>query len=392
MSDNIAVLVSNSAVGNNTAKCSVCSSSREGFPEKDFNKTLSEYMSSDQQDSLKNGQPFTDPDSKMHRTQNKTIDSAQSSRQTSNHKSETTQNSPDSLEDSSKKQKDEELELQNVTQTLTTPSNNNLVPVTLLNIESAQAISNGMSQSDQSQSLVMQTNNPHGNAIPMKQTISSQVQSSLTDDQQPPLLSRVNEDQKNTATNNKNQFVSVIKTEESELSLSTKPQETNPSVDAFGLADPSQIANGTHNEVIKTTTINTPMHSSSWDTDIAHHVLTLRHNGTNLATLLINPDHLGPIQVTIAIDAQSVTNIQFATDNPMVRSALSQALPTLVSLFESSGIELGNTSVGSQAQSSPNEPQQQEHHRRSKSDQPLAQANESNEQLATINNLVNMYV
>lgn len=95
-------------------------------------------------------------------------------------------------------------------------------------------------------------------------------------------------------------------------------------------------------------------YSDNWNTSVHQQVLSLRHNNIDNATLILNPEHLGPIHVSIQIDAQSQTSIQFWSQNADVRQALRDGLPNLNSLFQASGLQLDSADVSSQQNSSDN--------------------------------------
>lgn len=101
-------------------------------------------------------------------------------------------------------------------------------------------------------------------------------------------------------------------------------------------------------------TIANNFYSDNWNTSTQQQVLSLRHNNIDNATLILNPEHLGPIHVSIQIDAQSQTSIQFWSQNADVRQALRDGLPNLNSLFQESGLQLGSADVSSQQNSSDN--------------------------------------
>lgn len=129
--------------------------------------------------------------------------------------------------------------------------------------------------------------------------------------------------------------------------------------------------------------------SEGWNEDLGEKILSLRHNGINQATLKLNPDNLGSIQVHIAIDAQSVASIQFLSDNPQVRSALTQSLSTLDTMFKDAGIHLGDTNIGSQSQSTPNQSKDQEGNRKMSS---ITQSDNDKleDTIANVSHLVNI--
>jgi flagellar hook-length control protein FliK len=135
-------------------------------------------------------------------------------------------------------------------------------------------------------------------------------------------------------------------------------------------------------------------YSNNWNDSVHQQVLLLRHNNIDNATLVLNPEHLGPIHVSIQIDAQSQTSIQFWSQNPDVRQALRDGLPNLSSLFQESGLELGSADVSSQQNSSSNNsnPRQNQANGQSNvTNDDLSIENQVNTSL-TVSNLVNVYI
>jgi flagellar hook-length control protein FliK len=135
-------------------------------------------------------------------------------------------------------------------------------------------------------------------------------------------------------------------------------------------------------------------YSDNWNTSVHQQVLLLRHNNIDNATLVLNPEHLGPIHVSIQIDAQSQTSIQFWSQNPDVRQALRDGLPNLNTLFQDSGLQLGSADVSSQQNSfsDNNNPKQSQANKQSGlSSDDLNPDNQVDTPL-TVTNLVNVYI
>ncbi len=103
--------------------------------------------------------------------------------------------------------------------------------------------------------------------------------------------------------------------------------------------------------------INNRLHESGWNEAFSQRIIFMNHNNINSANITINPEHLGPIQVQLQINAHQQTTIQFFAEHPEVRQTIQNSLPQLNSLFEQSGIQLGQTSVSSQQSHSENNKQ-----------------------------------
>lgn len=91
--------------------------------------------------------------------------------------------------------------------------------------------------------------------------------------------------------------------------------------------------------------IATPFGNERWQTAMNQHVMNMVSSGDDVASLTLSPPDLGPIQVVLKVDNQSV-NTSFITDNPLVRQALEDGMQDLRDRMESQGLQLGQTFVG----------------------------------------------
>ncbi|HSH87811.1 MAG TPA: flagellar hook-length control protein FliK [Methylophilus sp.] len=91
--------------------------------------------------------------------------------------------------------------------------------------------------------------------------------------------------------------------------------------------------------------VSTPFGNERWQTAMNQHVLNMVGSGDDVASLTLSPPDLGPIQVVLKVDNQSV-NTSFITDNPLVRQALEDGMQDLRDRMQSQGLELGQTFVG----------------------------------------------
>ena len=84
-----------------------------------------------------------------------------------------------------------------------------------------------------------------------------------------------------------------------------------------------------------------------WNENFASGVRLLATQRISSAELRVQPAELGPIQVSIRIDAGE-TSIVCTAQHPDTRQALDAALPRLREMLEANGISVGNASVGPQ--------------------------------------------
>ncbi len=95
-----------------------------------------------------------------------------------------------------------------------------------------------------------------------------------------------------------------------------------------------------------------PVGTAAWRQELANTVNLMIDRGEQSATLRLSPQHLGPLEVRIAI-REGETSLWFGAAHADTRAALEQALPRLREQFASAGLSLGQSSV---SQGSPQEP------------------------------------
>lgn len=98
--------------------------------------------------------------------------------------------------------------------------------------------------------------------------------------------------------------------------------------------------------------LENPVGTAAWRQELANTVNLMIDRGEQSATLRLSPEHLGPLEVRIAI-REGETSLWFGAAHADTRHALEQALPRLREQFASAGLSLGQSSV---SQGSPQEP------------------------------------
>lgn len=91
--------------------------------------------------------------------------------------------------------------------------------------------------------------------------------------------------------------------------------------------------------------LNTPFGNERWQAAMNQHVMNMVGAGDEVASLTLSPPDLGPIQVVLKVDQQSV-NTSFISDNPLVRQALEDGMQDLKERMQSQGLQLGQTFIG----------------------------------------------
>ena len=110
----------------------------------------------------------------------------------------------------------------------------------------------------------------------------------------------------------------------------------SPWLSAAGVAESSPVV---------MSQVATPFGNERWQAAMNQHVMNMVGSGDEVASLTLSPPDLGPIQVVLKVDNQSV-NTSFVTDNPLVRQALEDGLQDLRDRMQSQGLQLGQTFIG----------------------------------------------
>lgn len=119
--------------------------------------------------------------------------------------------------------------------------------------------------------------------------------------------------------------------------------------DEFVIPASAAAANPVRGDPVTSLNIAPRMDTPEWQPAFARSVKMLVSDGTPAASLQLNPAEFGPIEVRIVINDRRA-DISFLVTNPNADAALQSALPELRDQLARSGIQLGQTSVGTQAQ------------------------------------------
>jgi flagellar hook-length control protein FliK len=90
--------------------------------------------------------------------------------------------------------------------------------------------------------------------------------------------------------------------------------------------------------------IQHPVGSSAWANEVGTRMIMMTERGQHSASLRLSPEHLGPLEVRIAVrDDQA--SVWFGAAHADTRAAIEQALPRLRELFASQGLSLADAGV-----------------------------------------------
>ncbi len=99
--------------------------------------------------------------------------------------------------------------------------------------------------------------------------------------------------------------------------------------------------------VVTVVTVDTPVFDPAWAAALQNQVLWLTGRNIQTAEIRLNPAELGPLQVQISVDDNSV-DITFRATQAVTREALEIALPRLKDMLAENGMSLAGASVSDQ--------------------------------------------
>lgn len=94
--------------------------------------------------------------------------------------------------------------------------------------------------------------------------------------------------------------------------------------------------------------VQVPMHDPGWPQAVAAEIRFLADHRIDVATLRLNPAHLGPVEVRIDMRDEQVS-VSFGVHHGDTQAALEQSLPRLREMFAAAGLHLGEASVQQEA-------------------------------------------
>jgi len=95
--------------------------------------------------------------------------------------------------------------------------------------------------------------------------------------------------------------------------------------------------------------VATPAGSTGWPEEVGNRVTWMVGHDESHAELTLTPPQLGKVEISITISGEQ-TSAQFVAATPAARELIEQSLPRLREILEQSGINLGQTDVGTSSQ------------------------------------------
>lgn len=90
--------------------------------------------------------------------------------------------------------------------------------------------------------------------------------------------------------------------------------------------------------------LQAPVGTHAWGDELGSRIALIATDGRQLASVRLTPEHLGPLDIRIAVRGDEVS-VSFGASHPDTRAALEQALPRLRELFASQGLQLTQADV-----------------------------------------------
>ena len=91
--------------------------------------------------------------------------------------------------------------------------------------------------------------------------------------------------------------------------------------------------------------VKEPVGSPAWSHEVGQATLRMAANDLQSASIRLNPEHLGPLDVQVRVD-NGVAHLAFSATHVDTRQALEASRGTLDQLFTSQGLKMGDVSVG----------------------------------------------
>ncbi|MBA0218968.1 flagellar hook-length control protein FliK [Pectobacterium brasiliense] len=132
----------------------------------------------------------------------------------------------------------------------------------------------------------------------------------------------------------------------SALANSASASQTTPPVAQAMHIQPASVGTTTPAPQPASAQLNAPFGSPQWQDALGQQIIMFSRNGQQTVELRLNPQELGALHISLKID-DNQAQIHLASANSQVRSALEAALPHLRNSMAESGINLGQSSVGS---------------------------------------------
>lgn len=123
------------------------------------------------------------------------------------------------------------------------------------------------------------------------------------------------------------------------------------------VATTQQSVHATKASAENTFQVGTPLSDSAWAKDAGKQIMMMMGRKLDSAQLQVTPANMGPVEVSLKINQDSV-NVLFMASSQQTRDSLEQHLPKLASMLAENGLQLGGAQVSSGDQNNQSAQQQ----------------------------------
>jgi flagellar hook-length control protein FliK len=121
------------------------------------------------------------------------------------------------------------------------------------------------------------------------------------------------------------------------------PQEAHvPNGSLLPTSEASQVRPGT--AAANARSLHSPVGTQAWADELGSRVTMMTHKGEHTASLRLSPEHLGPLEIRIAM-REDQASVWFGAAHADTRAAIEHALPRLRELFAAQGMSLADAGV-----------------------------------------------
>ncbi|KTD51074.1 flagellar hook-length control protein FliK [Legionella quateirensis] len=91
--------------------------------------------------------------------------------------------------------------------------------------------------------------------------------------------------------------------------------------------------------------ISLPLSNAQWADKFSEHIIWLGHHGVKSAVIKLNPEDLGPLEISVKVVKDSAS-VNITSHSNHVRDIVDQALPRLRELMADQGLDLAEVTIG----------------------------------------------
>jgi flagellar hook-length control protein FliK len=111
-----------------------------------------------------------------------------------------------------------------------------------------------------------------------------------------------------------------------------------------GANEPAQVRTAASDATAHTRPLQQPVGSQAWADELGARLTMMTEKGQYTASLRLSPEHLGPLEIRIAMREEQAS-VWFGAAHADTRAAIEHALPRLRELFEAQGMSLADAGV-----------------------------------------------